>query len=611
MAPLTEVATLVLAVVTAVTGRTAWRQRPKPGARSIALFLFSIAAWVLALLTTAMTTTYYPSLVAETCSFLASASAVVWFLVFTFEFAGYEHLATRRTVGLLFVEPIVMAPVVLTNELHGLYWSSFERAPAYFSHFRAVPGPLFGLHVSYMYGLFVVASVLLVIRTVRSRSLHRRQSVLISAALLVTWAGNAGTILTERATLQVVGTGVGALALFVAIFGFRLLEVVPTARATVMDRIDVGIVVLEGGDRITDINAYAREILGLGPEDTVVGMPADAALGERFEVFDVDATANEATIELGTDDESRVYRVDVSPLSDRLGRSIGRVFIIQDVTERRRRQRELRRQNERLDEFAEIVAHDLRNPLNVANGYVERMRVADEEYLDEIADAHERMEAIIDDVLALARHQAAIETEPVALESATEDAWETVETADATLRVADRITIRADRGRLLEQLFENLFRNAVEHGTTSSQSQVPEDPVENGPMRPDSQALRGSVENDPMRPDSQARQDSERRSPSGSRTQSDDAVEHAETDVTITIGALEEGFYVADDGPGIDPERREEVFDPGETSRTDGTGFGLAIVDSIADAHGWDVRVTESDAGGARFEFTGVEIVDR
>ncbi|QSG07101.1 histidine kinase N-terminal 7TM domain-containing protein [Halapricum desulfuricans] len=548
MAPLTEVATFVLAVVTAVTGRTAWRQRPKPGARSIALFLFSITAWELALLTTAVTTAYDPSLVAEAFSFLASASAVVWFLVFTFEFAGYEHLATWRGVGLLFVEPIAMAPVVLTNGLHGLYWSSFERAPEYFGHFRAVPGPLFGLHLSYMYGLFVVASVLLVIRAVRSRSLHRRQSLLISVSLVVTWAGNAGTILTERAALQVVGTGIGALVLFVAIFGFRLLEVVPTARATVMDRIDVGIVVLDEDDRITDVNDHAREILGLEPDETVVGLPADAVGDDRAAVFDVDATADEATVELSVDGESRVYRVDVSPLSDRLGRSIGRVFILQDVTERRRRQRELRRQNERLDQFAEVVAHDLRNPLNVADGYVERMRTSDEEYLDEISDAHERMEAIIDDVLALARQDTDIDTEPVALESAAGDAWESVETADATLRVPDRVTVRADRGRLLEQLFENLFRNAVEH---------------------------------------------------------------AGTDATITVGALDEGFYVADDGPGIDPERREEVFEPGETSRADGTGFGLAIVDSIADAHGWDVRVTESDAGGARFEFTGVETVDR
>lgn len=49
------------------------------------------------------------------------------------------------------------------------------------------------------------------------------------------------------------------------------------------------------------------------------------------------------------------------------------------------------------------------------------------------------------------------------------------------------------------------------------------------------------------------------------------------------------------------------MFEPGYTSIESGTGFGLTIVADIAGAHGWDVHVTESDDGGARFEFTGGE----
>ena len=63
----------------------------------------------------------------------------------------------------------------------------------------------------------------------------------------------------------------------------------------------------------------------------------------------------------------------------------------------------------------------------------------------------------------------------------------------------------------------------------------------------------------------------------------------------------ERGVFIEDDGPGIPPEERERVFEKGNTTREDGSGFGLAIVERIVDAHGWDVRVAESD-GGARFE---------
>ena len=66
------------------------------------------------------------------------------------------------------------------------------------------------------------------------------------------------------------------------------------------------------------------------------------------------------------------------------------------------------------------------------------------------------------------------------------------------------------------------------------------------------------------------------------------------------------GFYVADDGPGIAPDEREDVFEYGYTTAEDGTGFGLAIVRSVAEAHDWSVAVTESRQGGARFEVTDV-----
>jgi len=91
----------------------------------------------------------------------------------------------------------------------------------------------------------------------------------------------------------------------------------------------------------------------------------------------------------------------------------------------------------------------------------------------------------------------------------------------------------------------------------------------------------------------------------GSRTESDDSVEHAVPDPTVDVGPLDDGggFYVADDGPGIDPSDHDRIFEVGYTDHEDGTGFGLAIVKRIAEAHGWSVDVTAGADGGARFEF--------
>jgi PAS domain S-box-containing protein len=218
----------------------------------------------------------------------------------------------------------------------------------------------------------------------------------------------------------------------------------------------------------------------------------------------------------------------------------GYVVTSRDVTERKQRELELEHKNERLEEFARIVSHDLRNPLGVLSGGIELIeRTGDTGYLAECQEAVDRMEALIDDLLTLARQGERIETkEPVALDAIAPRCWETVETEDAELSVETERTVRADPGRL-RQLFENLYRNAIEHGGG---------------------------------------------------------------DVAVTIGGLDDGFYVADDGPGIPHEQREQVLRSGFSTTSEGTGLGLAIVSDIVAAHGWDVDIVESETGGARFE---------
>ncbi|MEF8786947.1 MAG: HAMP domain-containing sensor histidine kinase, partial [Haloarculaceae archaeon] len=96
----------------------------------------------------------------------------------------------------------------------------------------------------------------------------------------------------------------------------------------------------------------------------------------------------------------------------------------------------------------------------------------------------------------------------------------------------------------------------------------------------------------------------------GNRTQSDDSIKHREQDVTVTVGELDDGFYIADDGVGIPADQREAVFGRGYSTGEDGTGFGLYIVERVVETHGWEITITESVDGGARFEITDVEFVE-
>jgi signal transduction histidine kinase len=160
------------------------------------------------------------------------------------------------------------------------------------------------------------------------------------------------------------------------------------------------------------------------------------------------------------------YSLDVSRL--RADGSVqGYALVIRDVTERRRRIQEPERQKAQLERFASTLSHDLRNPLNVAEGRTElALETGDLDHLRTVADAHERIHGVIDDLLTLSREGRTIDDpEPVALVDAAEDAWETTDTANATFQAAPAADVRvyADRTRLLN-VFENVFRNSVEHG---------------------------------------------------------------------------------------------------------------------------------------------------
>ena len=74
---------------------------------------------------------------------------------------------------------------------------------------------------------------------------------------------------------------------------------------------------------------------------------------------------------------------------------------------------------------------------------------------------------------------------------------------------------------------------------------------------------------------------------------------------TVSIRAEVEGdgivVEVEDDGMGIHPDRLERIFDPFYTTRSGGTGLGLANVDRIVRAHGGDIQVFSSPGKGTRF----------
>ena len=294
---------------------------------------------------------------------------------------------------------------------------------------------------------------------------------------------------------------------------------------------------------------------GYGPEELVgqhvsTVMPEEdiERAEERIRELLASNSARTVSFEMHTvhrDGERVPHENHIALLPGENGGFRGTVGVLRNIADRKRHERELRRQNDRLEKFASVVSHDLRNPLNVASARLELAREdCDSPHLDDVKQAHGRMNRLIEALLSLAREGEAPESvEELSLEDVAEQCWAHVDTGEARLVVETDRTVRAE-GTRLRQLLENLVRNSVEHAG-------------DGP-------------------------------------------------VTVRVGDLPDGFYVEDDGPGVPPDHREHVFDLGYSTAESGTGLGLNIVEEITHAHGWAVEVTEGTEGGARFEFTGV-----
>jgi PAS domain S-box-containing protein len=228
---------------------------------------------------------------------------------------------------------------------------------------------------------------------------------------------------------------------------------------------------------------------------------------------------------------------------DETGELVALTGFVRDITDRKEYEQELERTNERLETFAQFLSHDIRNQLTIADGHLRFARegTGDSEHLETVERALERVQELTDDILALVDlGEGSLEREEVVVAELARTCWasEDIDASAGTLVVEDNATIYVSQNQF-RAVFENLFRNAVEH---------------------------------------------------------------TDTDPEVRVGVLPggDGVYVEDDGEGIDPGEAETVFEFGQTSG--GTGLGLTLVREVVRLHGGEISVTAGEESGARFE---------
>lgn len=411
---------------------------------------------------------------------VVSPLLVIGWIVFSLGYTGRTEWLTRRNIAILAVIPALTVVLTLTN-YRGLVWSGFETATVGSTVvIDASFGSWIGVYAGYSYILGLVGIYVLLLTAVRSLDLYRGQSV---ALVVGAFAPLISSIVNMTGMTPISFTtasfGVSGVAFWFAVFRYRFLDVAPMARDTVVGSMPDPYLVVDEKERVVDLNSAAESLFG-----NVVGRSLDEFIpesGSDGRGGDGDDESDGNNDEDGDRDEvelgGRTFDVTRSSV-ERGDRTVGEVVLLRDITELKEREEELRRANERLESFASVVSHDLRNPLTIAQGQL-KLAMEGEGDLEMVDDAHDRIERIIDDVLAMARKES-IEPHAVELEETAREAWGNVNTQDAELMVTidqdEGGCLEADHDRLL-RVFENLFRNSVEHGGDDVKVEVGETPT--------------------------------------------------------------------------------------------------------------------------------------
>jgi signal transduction histidine kinase len=566
------VATVLLSLV--LLGWLWQTKRDVRGVRTFALVVVTGGAIWPSLTAVHVLTTNVPvqTFIVTAEKFVGFVASALW-AVFISQYTNANFHRRRWAQALLALTISGFALAWLTNPVHRLLITDVEHFATPFSFSGAVRGPVYFLLLVVLYafvslGLYHVARFLLAAR----RRAGLRIALVGLGAMSVATLNLASILqLGPISEFQYGSYGAFPFLLFtaIAVFRLRLFDIAPVARTELVESLTDPVIVVDNDGHIADYNRQATALWAELPE--CVGDPLSAACPELAAELTVPPTADHTATQftLPGDDRYRHYSMRVSAVGgeDEDGTdAIGYAILLRDVTELEESRQQLEQQNERLDRVASTVSHDLRNPLNVSSGYLELVReeltARNEDelvaYLENVEDAHGRMDTIIDDVLTLARDGQTV-AEPVAVDLSTvaHEAWETVETTDATLVVEQDGTLWTDRSRL-RTIFENLFRNAVEHGTAT-------------------------------------------------------ATDGGTGGLTVTVTAFADdgddtdaGFSVADDGAGIPEDARDQLFEYGFSTSDEGTGLGLAIVETMAESQGWTVTHDGEYEDGTRFVFSDV-----
>jgi PAS domain S-box-containing protein len=548
----------------------AWRYRGAPGASVLVWHMSFISGW----------------LVLNTCEMLAQSEVLTilcdklayWFiagvpvtgLAFALHYTSRKWWLAFPRFLVFCAIPIITVLLVQTSEWNNLVWQSYEfvRAGYFLTQRVTAYGLWFWVYVIYAYLLMILSVSIIVISSLRAFKIFRQQATWVIVGAVTPLIANLVYIFRIIPGLHQdyspMALAFGGICFAVGIFHLRLFDVRPTARNLLVDSMSDGMIVLDSQNRIIDINPAAQTMAGV-TGDTAVGHLAEQVLPawDTIAPYIQPVSNDQIEITLSTKGAPRYFDMRVVPLSDQGGAYGGYLITLHDITHRKSALEEQERLIEELDAFAHTVAHNLKTPLNSAQGFVELLKESLGELPDERQELYVRVIQrnisksfeIIKELLFLSgvRNTSTIPIGPIAMGPVVAEACRRLEFMtqeyNATITVAETWPPAQGYAPWIEEVWMNYLSNALKYGGQPPVITVGAD----------------------TQPDGFAR------------------------------------FWVQDNGPGILPDDQVKLFTPFtrlNRAELEGHGLGLSIVQRIVNRLGGEVGMESKEGEGSLFFFT-------
>ncbi|MGD2269279.1 MAG: histidine kinase N-terminal 7TM domain-containing protein [Desulfobacterales bacterium] len=600
---------ILSAAITAVLAIHAWRERGLEMLPFIMLLL-AIVVWSLGYTIELGGLDLKVKNIGAKIKYIGVAGLPMSWLLFAIKYIGWgEKFITPRNLIFLSIEPLVTYILVLTNDLHGLIWSSVGLDTAGPIPLRMTThGMWFWIHTAYSYLLMFMGTLLFVRTFSRSQGIYRKQARMVMIGAIFPWLGNLSHItgLTPIPHLDPTPFAfmITALSMAWGLFDVRLLDILPVARDSIVENMQEGVIVLDTKNRIVDLNPSANRLVAAKDSD-LIGLPAESVISRWLPENKGFMINKEAFAEIvqTKSDEKQFYEANLSPLYDRKNRYSGKILVLRNITESKQAREELEEAKKNAEiasrsksEFLANMSHELRTPLNHIMGFTELvleehfgdLNETQHEYLQDVLQSSKHLLSLINDILDLSK----IEAGKFALDASNVFVMALLESSLVVLKekaIKHGLRMTTDFGELpetifaderkLKQILYNLLSNAVK-------------------FTPDGGAVVLGARH---------------HTSCHGRFRSKDGREFAlpeksDRKIKKTGGLVE--IYVSDTGIGLKYEDLDRIFNPfdqvqaAENKGHQGTGLGLSLTRRLVELHGGAVWAESDGEGkGSTFRF--------